>query len=321
MIVKADQSFRKNSILYAKRQRDVPPLYIWASATALSGIFIFFSILYYEQYNVNAWNLKRLAVFSQKSSPKKSLRIAVLGTSLTQRAFFFDDEMETFAKKKGTLPIHFIRFTLKNGDLEDYFLLFPHLLQAKLDMVFIESNVLFLERYRKFNLWIRHIKKPLRKQRRFIFQKVKYWLGLKKRMPKPNTLEMDRLVMRKSRKTQQTPHLFARYTKRVKHWKLRKDEVPRPLDTFLRTALKHNLRIGILNLSRSKKAQAVFSLKFDQQIRYYQKKYNVNSLHFPSQVRLEYYSDYAHMNSKGRHKFCHWFLQELPKLVKREKIP
>ncbi len=258
--------------------------------------------------------------------------VLVVGTSLTQAAFFKDARAKAVAADMGYPGISFLRID-QNGPLLVHRLvpLFNDILRAAPDAVLIEDQVLtwyrerrepgFLDAHRKFVLsTLRSFFSAGTESRAFTdphldaeldwqdhFENFKRWSPAKQaqRMAALHSdEELYRLKMRRD------------------DWSGCPGELPDALSSFLEEARRRKIPVALLDIVPSEPARRVMPRRFvDCQERMnglVGNRYDVPLLVSPQNMPLSHYMDYAHYNRDGRIAFTRWILPELRRMLQQE---
>jgi len=258
---------------------------------------------------ITYFNALRFSQFSltDRDLPHHLPRIIVIGTSLTRNAFFFDGEMEDFARKNGFTEIKFMRIVKPGATLADFTPLLDFITNAEPDAVFLESNMFVLD----FNA-------PARNKLRSMIgtllpgRKEQYLIGIEDNFASHKELPQEGV----QRQTHKDIAFFREFRSTTR---LRRFMLPDAYITFFDTLKRRGIPVVMLDLTRSPEAASAYPPGImdavPQLIRRYQDTYGLQYLEFPYSLGLQYYSDFAHMNERGRTVYCRWFLSELPNVV------
>ena len=299
----------------ASSKKNNAPLWIWVAAGALALLFLgvsycwFFQADSYEQFNP-----KRLESFAAPGS-KKTLRVAVIGTSLTCNAFYKDDAMERLAKDRGR-NIRFLRFTLGGGSLNEFYDLSEAVINSAADIIFFEAAIfglamgndnVTLDRYRYY---LRH------GGTRFLARLP--FVPKRRRSEKQNENYTDIEPSLTPFSGQNPEEETELYLERISRFRIRDFSEGKKFASLFRLAKARGKVVVMLDLSRSKKAwdmlPAGFEGEFAQTMRHYEKDAGISYLRFPQRLPLNYFQDYAHFGAKGRRLYSEWFLANLGSL-------
>lgn len=302
-------SLQKN---FVKDRKKIPPFRIWL----VTGV-LFLSVIAGAHFlpdrtptkadllkNFNHTRVGRLATGeAEKGYP----RVIVIGTSLTHDAFFFDEEMETFAVKNGFRGMQFVRFVKSAGRLEDFIPLLDYIKEAGPDFVFLESNLLGID----FSGGFIAREKDRVKLRLYI----RKMFG--KELPEPdNQLTGEQKFKKEER--HQTNTDFINYLNGRKGIHLRQFSLPREYEIFFNDLQRSGSKIILLDMPRSARAVTAYTPEFLDEMRSliksYQTTYGLLHWEAPDYSDLEYYIDFVHLNKKGRNAYSLWFLSEFSRL-------
>lgn len=291
------------------------PLWTWVAAGCLA--LLFFGVSYYCFFQANSYlqfNPRRLERFTSLED-EKTLKVAVIGTSLTGSAFYKDEDMERFAKGRG-LKIRFLRFTLGGGRLNEFYELSETVVNSGADLICFEAAIfglamgndnVTLDRYRYY---LRHGGTRLLARLPFVserhrpeMQNENYTAEQLSHPPvSGQNLEMETWL----------------YLKRISQFRVRDFSEGKKFASLLNLARERGKVVVFLDLSRSKNAwdmlPAGFEGEFVQTMRQYENVSGVSYLKFPQRLPLDYFQDFAHFNDKGRKVYSEWFLNNLPSL-------
>ena len=307
--------------------RNYPPLWLWLTTGIFATILLFILILQTDElpFDPNTYlRPERLEKFTNgnlKSDPALPQKIVVLGTSLTRRAFFFDEEMERFAKKNRGLDIQFIRFSISSATLEQYEAIFDEIIHAKPDYVFFESQILLYT----FNLSkIKYLTKKINHLRDNIFDFIYRKTGLDFNLFHLQNTEYFDLMKDWQNIKKQPRNEMENDGKGIKKFDFRSMELPEIVISFFRDIKVNGGKIFILEIpwSQMAKSQIPDSLLIEINNRKINmsQKYGLPIIDFPGYPKLNFYYDFGHFNAEGRKMYSKWYLGEIAKLNQSKNI-
>ncbi|HHD63993.1 MAG TPA: hypothetical protein ENK96_06455 [Desulfobulbaceae bacterium] len=295
-------------------------MWVWISTAIISLILLVLSVVTFPKITLQTFNAQRLKRFISYPGKMVSPSVAVLGTSLTEKAFYKDEAMERISESQGDGPMHFLRFTLDGGVLPDFHALLSAVIEARPDLICIESALFTVNfrgqsfRHYVFDRHRSYIRKCIKKilihvplVRKRYYLPTEFGRGNYKDPPfgKPKRLQQDRTA----------------YRKNVRRMKIRSfADGKRYADLFNRA---HHLgvRICLLDLPRSDDAwqllSAGFKMSCRQLIAQYEHTYGVMYQAFSLHLTQEDFTDMAHLSARGRHRYSKWFIEQLPQLLKK----
>ena len=287
------------------KQTSKVPFSIWIAAFSGLVFIIIISDYFHENYKPVETESSSLAGFEpERLKNIHNNGLIVVGTSLVQYGFPYDDEFETLAKKKG-ITIEFIRFSRSSGKPPDFEILGDAILNSKPRWVFLQAEPFFLDMHRTFSYqWLEH----LRNNVHFLLEQIiietnflntdcnpVYQNDLNLRLDEVATIEII-----KNERIQYLikPPVFSEY-----------------FESFLKQAKENNIKVILLEMNRSKEGNEYFGKAFRAQLnktlQQVSKHYQIPLWQFRSDLSLNYYVDRAHLNRKGRAVFSDWFLSKL----------
>lgn len=261
----------------------------------------------YETPTLEDFRIDRLEV------PSHPPRVVVVGTSLVRHALPFDDELGRKAKETG-IDARFVRITKDAGTAEEYAPLLPWLLERRPDVVFLQAEPLAID----FNQ-----SRGDRAFRRGIRLIGSLAQGTEQRMHERWRRENSGLLPPATRnRPQNNPELFlSRLSGRLARYVLKPTLLPEPYGAFLESARAANIRVVLLEIGRSREANALLPDAFHRQVaeRYGQitAGYGVEVWRFPANLTSDHYTDHAHLDASGRAVFVDWFLGRLATILPR----
>lgn len=303
----------------SSKQFSAPPLWVWVSTAVICLTLLVLSIVTFPKITLETFNAQRLKRFVPYPKNRASPSVTVLGTSLTEKAFYKDEAMERVAESQGQ-SIRFLRFTLDAGVLPDYHDLLNAVIDTRPDLICIES-ALFTVNFRgqSFRQYVfdRH-RSYIRKCIKMLLVHVplvgeRYYLptefgrGNFKDPPfgKPKRRRQARIEYRKSAR-QMAIRSFAdgeRYA------------------VLFKKAHRLGVRICFLDLPRASDAWELLPVDFQascrQLIAQYERTYGVLYQAFSLHLAKEDFLDMAHLSARGRNRYSSWFVEQLPELLKK----
>jgi hypothetical protein len=306
------RSLQKNSV---KDQKKIPPFRVWI-VTGILFLAVIVGTHFLPDIPKTAndlptyFNHSRLEGLSAGAAGSGFPSVVVIGTSLTQCAFFFDEEMEKFAVQNGFGGLRFTEVSRGLARLDDFIPLLGIIKEAKPEFLFLESNLFGIEFSQK---------NDARDKLRFYIKKV---LGIKgkevKRQPDRNNLPEGALKQNKKRQHQRSTDFIMYRDVIIKNAGLRPFSLPREYEIVVEDLRRRGTKIILLDMPRSTKAVSAYNPGFLDEMRLMIRRYQVayGLLHWesPYYPDLDYYSDFAHLNEKGRIAYSRWFLKELSRI-------
>lgn len=302
------------------------PLWTWFVACALALAFIGFS--YYgfsgtsfRTYYLDYFNAKRLEQFALPGE-EKELKVAVIGTSLTQCAFYKDEDMDSFARDRG-INIRFLRFTLSAGSLHEFYDIAEEVINSSADIIFFEAAIFELKLSTdtdiKRNLF--HHRVSLRKtliKTIFDLPLIPERLRSKVKMEGNNNIIDAKLNLIPKNEVNKSANHYRRIASGFRIREFSDGERFAPLFALAR---KQGKAVAFLDLSRSKEAWDLLPKTFKGEISKimsrYEKDYGIPYIRFPYRLTLDYFRDFAHFNQAGRKFYSEWFLTNLVTLTEK----
>jgi len=307
-----------------RRNARAAPLWVWLAALIISLIILgaFFAV--YHKSNMSGkslssfFNISRMEAFMGKRDNNDLPKIIVIGTSLSQNAFYKDEEMERFAHENG-VDIKFLRFTKGGGTLKDFNGLAEYLLNADPDIICFESAVFALNMTgRDITAGHRfYVKRAIRQYLLEMLSRITNNEAIRV-SGNPNFQEIDLNLQALELK----PDKF-KYKQAVSMFSVRDLSEGDIYRDFFNRALRKGIKVVFLDLSRSKEAYGMLPPGMENKIaslmEQYQRAYGVTYLRFPYRLGLEYYLDYAHFGTRGREFYSKWFVSQIPMLLKQDE--
>ena len=281
-------------------QREVP-LGVWFYSSFL--VFIFFALFFFipqdKIYSTYDTKLNQLTLIEENQTS-----IVAIGTSLTAHSFYFNEEMNSLAKKYHIENLNFLRFAHGGRDFRYFDKLFEKLIKINTDIIFLDASLLFYKN-QEIN--------AIREFRKEIIIKIKNMLHTFR------IFSYESLVDKNLH--QSTEINLLEWQKNVVKFKKRYKSLPDFVIRFLTDAKKNGKRIYIFKFTRAKEAQELFPKEFltyeKEMVSYYQKKYNVNYIEYPSKLSKDYYIDFVHSNMKGRVEISKFFLLKVKVVLEK----
>jgi len=288
------------------------PLWTWVAAGTLALLFL--GVSYYWFFRADSsqhFNPQRLERFTCQED-EKTLRVAVIGTSLTSNAFYKDEDMERFAKDRG-LQIRFLRFTLAGGQLGEFYDLSEEVINSGADIVFFEAAIFGIDlgtadvKLDRYRYYLRHGGTKLLARLPFVPERQRS----ERHNENYSAIDLPLTPIFGA-----TPDKAAgQYRKTASQFRIRNFAEGETFAALFSQAKQKGKVVVFLDLSRSKMAwdmlPAGFEGEFVQTMRQYEKVYGISYLRFPQRLPLDYFQDFAHFNDKGRKIYSEWFLANL----------
>ncbi len=303
------------------RRSVAPPMWVWISTAIISLILLIFSIVTFPKITLHTFNAQRLNRFISHPGKTAAPSIAVLGTSLTEKAFYKDEAMEKMADNQGDgLPIRFLRFTLDAGVLPDYHALLGAVIETRPDLICIESALFTINfRGQSFRQYVfdRH-RSYIRKCIKMILVHIplvgkRYYLPTEFGRGNYTDPPLGKPIRRRQAQEQ--------YRKSVRHMVTRSFAEGKKYGDLFREAHRLGVRICLLDLPRADDAWELLPADFQascrQLIAQYERTYGVIYQDFSLHLAQEDFIDMAHLSAKGRYRYSKWFIEQLPQLLKK----
>lgn len=321
------------------------PLGIWFAAIfGLILILILASLLLNQEK-------KRERVDNERSRSQFSFEVerlqkigdsglAVVGTSLTKCAFPFDAELNTLAGEKG-VSIKFVRFS-RNGLLgkdfpirQNYRTVMPELLRSHPRWVFLQAETFFLglvakteESRKRFSIpkW----NEILHTHLHFLFRKAIDRLYAN--FSESGNLKSDVSSRPRAKETQSDGDMFSDAVGRERHmiqdssWDIiiHPPVFPDYMEDFINEAKEAGIEVVLLEMNRSKAGNDYYGESFRAQLtntlQEVSSKYRIPYWQFKGDLSLDYFTDWAHLNQRGRAVFTEWFLEKFVQEYGHERL-
>ncbi len=286
-----------------------PPLYLWCAVAATLAVLFLASLPAFNRFNAVdrtffESSVRRLDTFRERAGGDvKSLKVLAIGSSLMGRAVYFDEQMEALAERRGFPNLVFVRITRSGADISNFTPLLSHMAQAAPDIILVESDSVFYNRHKIKNVFLREY---------IIFLRALLMANLKSgpTLPEPRVYEnefdlawADKSFARPGKSLLDRAVLDWNemgFTGRVK------------IERFFSEAAKTGARVVVVDIPRNPE----FLARIQRQETNVDKQrleddYGVRSIMFDGEHRPELYSDYAHLNEKGRSVFSDWLIEKL----------
>jgi len=300
-----------------------PPLKLWLISLSVF-IFILCTVtgLYFVKLDwdkqpdqiIPSLHLNRLQEFSHNRTSGK-FSVAVIGTSLTGDAFYFDREMNDFAADRRLTDLNFIRFFLEyKYQLKDYPMFLESLLDAEPHIIMLEVNHVFFDAYSNV-LFTWHWDN----MKRYIHGSVKRALDISSKPKNRNTEEFENFskMNRLKEKVSDVENILRSYKIRRSYIFTRRIDEHQVIRDFFNKARKKGIKIIIYDLARTPVANKVYDDLFRDEyfelVQYYRSTYDIGFIRSPEFTDYELFRDISHYNQQGRERFCSWFVEFLRK--------
>ncbi len=285
-----------------------PPLWVWLVVLAvLVGLYVaalpalhtFQSVPQEDFVRVNS---QRIRHFSQTREPGmlSTYRVIALGNSLLYRATFLDSRMETLAEERGLSCLRFLRVTRAVGRLSHFEPLRDEIMDARPDLLVIQTDLLLTEH----------------SLARVYPQFLRFWIGRQMdslkgpRRPYPNAnLQPDEETPRQWRQDRAAFGQFARFFKRQR----RKGWIdPDRLAAWIDKALREGVTVLLLETPRSVPVHTLIEQSAVKRVQEpLPKQWETIVLSYPVPLPLTYFTDFTHLNARGRDIYSDWLLDAL----------
>jgi len=301
-----------------------PPLWVWLAAALLSLLIIGLCFVHRPQITRHHFNPQRLAKFKRSGDTTGPPRVAVIGTSLTQCAFYQDACMEAVAASLG-YPIVFLRFTLNGGLLPQFLEILDEVVRAEPDLICLEATVFGANLSGQSELW-----NEIDAHRTHLRWQIKSWLlafaPLHTLLTQLVGVHAPLVTENANYREGPFPATDARMSEMVslyrRHAKLYKVRDPHDVEVLadpLRRAAQGQTRIWFIDLTRSPAARPLlpqaFARQFEALMDHYANTYGTGYLRFAGEIDQGHYHDLAHFNEKGRDRYSRWFIGHLPMML------
>jgi hypothetical protein len=254
-------------------------------------------------YNNPHYDLFNHERFSNK---KNELHIVVLGNSLVRCGVpFYSDFIKKTDKNK--LKIKFTRVTHSGMNSRVFTSLFDILSNNPPDILFIQSEYFYMDFSREKNMLDNY-----RKSVKAIYTNIKYILS-RNNIKSENFSDTSCNNNKKYSIVKNHEYLLKNQYGRLSV-ELKNHEGNILLYKLINTLQKKS-KIILLEMGRSKLANDYIGKKNQYQIskslETLKNTLQVEVWRFPANLSLDNYTDFAHMNAKGKTTFIHWFAKKL----------
>lgn len=228
-----------------------------------------------------------------------------IGSSLMDRAVYFDEQMEALAERRGLPNLVFGRITRPGGDISNFMPLLDHVAQTAPDIILVESDSVFYDRHKIKNLFLRDY---------IVFLRAFLMANLKSgpTLPEPrvyveNEFDAggDRAPRARLNKTLLDEALL--------NWNEMDLTDSVKIERFFSGAAKTGARVVLVGIPRNPEFEELARSSSKVPIGLKQRiedDFGVKLIRF-DEHRPEFYSDNAHLNEKGRSMFSLWLIEEL----------
>ncbi len=285
------------------------PFSIWIAAFSGLVFIIIISDYFHKNYKPVETESRSFACFEPDRLKKiNNNGLIVVGTSLVQYGFPYDDEFEALAKNKG-ITIEFIRFSRSGGTQSDFKILSDAILNSKPRWVFLQAEPFFVKLNSSngyfYSKWLESIRNNVHFMLEPMIIKIKSLLNMDinscHAYQNDRNLRLDDVATLKDIKNVSyliKPPVFPKY-----------------FEYFLKQAKENNIKVILLEMNRSKEGNEnlgkAFRTQLNQTLQQASKNYQIPLWQFRSDLSLDHYIDRAHLNRKGRAVFSDWFLSKL----------
>lgn len=308
----------------------VPPS-VWIAAVLC--VFIVATIASYLRYQYE--RMEREESHSQFNFEAERLQaiggsgLVVVGTSLTKCAFPFDPEFNELAEKIG-VSVKLVRFS-RSGQLgkefptrQNYQALIPELLLYHPRWVFLQAETFFLgfvakseasQKRLNIRTWIEILHTNLHFLARKVISALPPFFS--------GSANLSNTVPHKPRirETQGDGDVFLDVTGQQKMirdptWDaiIHPSVFPDYIEDFIEQAKEMGIEVVLLEMNRSKAGNEYYGESFRAQLtktlQEVSLRYQIPYWQFRGDLSLDYFSDWAHLNQKGRAVFTDWFLEK-----------
>ena len=233
--------------------------------------------------------------------------IVVVGDSLVGAAFKSDKLTETLLRKNG-IDAKSTVFSYPGLESRVFNSVFDDVLDARPDLVLIQSEYFYMNFTPD---------DPLTDFRRSVRTvSVEFWKRL-------GAVTSDPVVTRppKQRSSQElTDKLLKQKYGRLRVELKPRDQMAHFYD-FIGDAKKAGIRVKFLEMGRSQEANTFIGelnrSKIRESLRSLEAKTGCDSIRFPGSLGPDHYSDFAHVNEKGRAVFSKWLVEQMKEEVEK----
>lgn len=289
-----------------------PPLWVWAAVMAAFAAVFLLSFKAYKDFKFDDRpfmddSLRRIESLSARVKPDKGIRAVALGSSLFRRAIFYDGRMESFARENGFTGLEFLRITRPACGLDDYAPFLDKLINARPDLLFIESDALFYihpERslFSEYADFLRYVL-------------LKSMSAKELMLPKDEPFDLDRAadpaLVEEAGGSRAAADFLRSRTLADKG----------AVEAFLQKASSAGISVVLVDMQREPAFEKMAGLKRSKTIELANglpKEYGVALVGHPGEFGKEFFWDHAHLNEEGRVRFSLWLVEFLKGMDKRE---
>ncbi|CAG1064935.1 hypothetical protein BAC1_00507 [uncultured bacterium] len=248
---------------------------------------------------------RRLETFRERAGGGgKSLKVLAIGSSLMDRAVYFDEQMEALAESRGLPNLVFARITRSGGDISNFMPLLSQMAQAAPDIILVESDSVFYDRHTIKNVFLREY---------IVFLRALLMANLKSgpTLPEPRVYIENEFDLALDGKTSARPGKTL-LDKALLDWNEMGLTGRYKIELFLSEAGKTGAKVVLINIPRNPEFLARIQREgANGEKQRLEDDYGIRSIMFDGEHSPELYSDYAHLNEKGRSVFSDWLIEEL----------
>ncbi|NWF39539.1 hypothetical protein F3F96_10380 [Mariprofundus sp. NF] len=281
------------------------PVSLWLAT--LSGLLFVIMISDYFHQNYKppaAYDRLLMSFVPERLKRIQNHGLIVIGTSMVSCGFPYDEKFESLAAKKN-MKIEFVRFSRNAGRPSDFESISEAVLKSKPRWIFLQAEPFFLELSNHKSFFHEHFD-SIRNNVRFMLEQILIRTKLIILFP---LYQDDR-----SLKLEEVATIDEIKNAEVSY-QIKPPVSPKYFESFLKHAKENNIKVILLEMNRSKEGNEYFGDRFRAQLnrtlQQVSEFYQIPLWQFRSDLPLEYYSDRAHLNRKGRAVFSDWFLSKL----------
>lgn len=264
---------------------------------SLPSVFAFRKFQAEEPFTNNS--VRRLESFSGRDKGKENMRVIAIGSSIMKRAVMFDWKMEDFSGRNGLGGLQFLRLTRPNCQTADILPFFGKILDARPDVILIESDSVFYQRreddfFKEYPDFLRDMILKSLKARKPVIPKKGYALDIESDLPIKYTDDMLKAAL-----------FFIRNRSLMDFGEI---------EPFFKEAAARGVRVVLVDIPRAPEFERLAAIDRAETAGLLEKLsqgYGVRLIGFPVKLGAEYYWDQTHLKEEGRLKFSLWLVQTL----------
>lgn len=281
-----------------------PPLWVWYASFALVILVVGGSAFALYRDRVAGINLALLDAFHRPYAGRKIPKVALIGTSLTDAAFYGDTEMERLARENGS-PARFAKLWLDGASLFELRKISDRVLSAHPDLVCIEATPFALDRgMRNF------VEQTIYAPRDYVINGLHQFL---------RNMSGTSWLFPASTAPATSADPATIYRLEASRFRVRDFEEGKSWAEFFNAASAQGTTVVLLDLGRSRQAWDILPKGTEGRItmlmKQYERAYPGRYLRFPFHLDRKYFKDLAHLGPTGRRLYSKWFVDRLPGLL------